>query len=253
MVQAVPQFGDGTILRGEMLRALTEYTFGLGALLYQDCGSGIVSGCRLTTTEDAILLNPGVVRFDGELYLICQPMMAAYEPTDTVRILRLRFHDKVSTKTAVSRELTLCFSDMPETDGIELCRFKLQPKAKLRYVYDDFADRETEYDTLNVIHAPFCCDGGTTLSPEMTRHFAREALDAGAEGADAAFALQLLTPREPVRFEALQAYLRTRLGRDTLCRTNEEMYHGLLRCLNVIRTGDTPARKRSGKRMMLVD
>ena len=55
----------------------------------------------------------------------------------------------------------------------------------MRYTYTSFADRETEYDTLNTIHAPFCGMGRPTLSPEITAHFAREALAAGADGTDA--------------------------------------------------------------------
>lgn len=253
IVQGIPQFNSGRILRGKMLESLSQYTYQHMILLYQGCADGIVSGCALTTTEDSIILNPGVVRYDGELYLLNEPQFLAYSATDTTRVLQLVFHDKVTTETFITREIELCFTDGPSVDPryMELCRFKLQPKARLRYEYTDFSDRETEYDTLNTIHSPFCGLSRATLSPNIIRHFAQEALSSGAGGLDAAFCLQILSVREPVQRDALQGYIKLKLGQDTPCETNIQIYHALLSCLSQLEQ-HSPAEKKVSKRKKLL-
>ena len=255
IVQIIPQFNSGKILRGKMLKSLSEYTYQHAILLYQACADGIVSGCALTTTEDCIILNPGVVRYEGELYLLNKPQFIPYSATDTTRVLQLVFHDKVTTETSVTREIELCFTDGPSSDPrhMEMCRFKLQPKARLRYEYTDFADRETEYDTLNVIHSPFCGLGNSTLSPDIVRHFAKESLSSGATGLDAAFCLQILSVREPVQRDALQGYIRLRLGQDTPCDTNIQIYHALLGCLAQLEQHSPNEKKVPKRKMLFVD
>lgn len=47
-----------------MIAELTAYLYRLGLLLYQNCTDGIVSGCALTTTEDSIVVNPEIIRYD---------------------------------------------------------------------------------------------------------------------------------------------------------------------------------------------
>ena len=149
------------------------------------------------------------------------------------------FHDQVQTDSFVTREMELAFTEgaSSETRYLELCRFKLQPGARLRYTYTSFADRETEYDTLNTIHAPFCGMGRPTLSPEITAHFAREALAAGADGTDALFCMMLLSSKEPVQAEALEAYIQSKQGADFSCGDNLRLYQGLIACLKQFNGG----------------
>lgn len=255
IVQEIPQFNSGKLLRGKMLESLSEYTYQHATLLYQACADGIVSGCALTTTEDSIILNPGVVRYESELYLLNKPQFLAYSATDSTRVLQLVFHDRVTTETSVTREIELCFTDGPSVDPryMELCRFKLQPKARLRYEYTDFSDRETEYDTLNIIHSPFCGLGKPTLSPDVIRHFAQEALSSGASGLDAAFCLQILAVREPIQRDALQGYIQLKLGRDTPCDTNIQIYHALLSCLAQLEQQGPNEKRTTKRKMLLVD
>ena len=139
-----------------------------------------------------------------------------------------------------------------ETRYLELCRFKLQPGARLRYTYTSFADRETEYDTLNTIHAPFCGMGRPTLSPEITAHFAREALAAGADGTDALFCMMLLSSKEPVQAEALEAYIQSKQGADFSCGDNLRLYQGLIACLKQFNGGRraASAKRKSWSTMM---
>lgn len=255
IIQTIPLFYSGQILRKEMLVSLADYTYQYGALLSQDCTDGILSGCALTTTEDSIIVNPGVVRFEGALYLIKEPLFCQYSPTNTTRILQLVFHDPVRTEASITREIETCFTDERSNDKrmLELCRFKLQPGARLRYEYTSFADRETEFDTLNTIYSQFCGLGEPTLLPDITRHFANVALESGADGMDGAFCLQILAQREPVQREALKAYIRKKLGLDTPCNTNIQIYHGLVACLSHLERKDSTEKKARSQWRLMVD
>ena len=253
-VQKIPEFHSGHIFKREMVRELSSYLYGLGPLLYQNCSDGIVAGCVLTTTEDSIVVNPGVIRYEGELYLIQKPQFAAYAPTNTTRVLNLVFHDQVETDSFVTREMELVFTEGPAAEErfFELCRFKLQPGARLRYTYTSFADRETEYDTLNTIHSRFCGMDRSTLSPQITMHFAQEALRLGADGTDAIFCMMLLSSKEPVRAEALEAYIHSKLGADFSCDSNIQLYRGLISCLTQFKgeQKEMPAKRKTWSIMM---
>lgn len=255
MIKEFPRFESGMVLRQSMLTSLSDHVYQLGDLQYQGFSDGIVKGCALTTTEDSIIVNPGIIRFEGELYLINEPLMCVYAPTDTTCVLQMEFHDKVTSQTYISREIELCFTDtdVQSRQYMELCRFKLQPKARLRYQYTSFEDRETEYDTLNIIHSSFCGLDAPTLHPDIVRHFASEALDAGADGIDGAFCLQILAQQEPIQRVALQAYIRKKLGSDTVCDTNLQLYHGLSKCLGQLETKRIERPKASRGWQIMVD
>lgn len=238
-IQKIPEFRSGHILKQEMMTELTAYLYHLGPLLYQNCTDGIISGCALTTTANSIVVNPGVIRYENELYLLREPQSIHYTPTNTTRVLHIIFRDQIQTDSFVSREMELAFTDGDsfEKNHLELCRFKLQPGAHLRCLYTSFADRETEYDTLNTIHTPFCGRDRPTLSPEITAHFAREALASGADGMDALFCMMLLSSKEPIQAEALETYILSKQGPEFSCGDNLCLYQGLIACLKQFKGG----------------
>ena len=123
-VQKIPEFHSGHILKQEMMVELSTYLYHLGPLLYQNCMDGIVSGCALTTTEDSIVVNPGVIRYEGELYLMQEPQLIHYTPTNTTRVLNIVFHDQVKTDAFVTREMELAFTEGAASEAryLELCR-----------------------------------------------------------------------------------------------------------------------------------
>lgn len=210
IVQVFPLFAKGHILRYEMLEALSDYALLCNQLLYQGYADGILNGCVLTTTADTVTVNPGVLCFEEKLYLLKEPISIAYEATEETYVLKLHFSDELRTDNFVSRsiELFICEEKAFGKGDLELCRFKLQQGARLRYQYMDFDDRSTEYDTLNTIFSPFSAKGGSTLSPDITRAFAKEMLQTSQKSdLDTAFCIQLLSQAEPLNHEALAAYI----------------------------------------------
>lgn len=78
IVRAFPLFDQGSILRADMMAELAGYAYLFGDILYDGYSDGILSGCRLTTTRDAIVVNPGVIRHAGKNFLIKDPIYVAY-------------------------------------------------------------------------------------------------------------------------------------------------------------------------------
>lgn len=258
IVQMRPLFSEGYILRQEMLAALSDQAFSLGELMVTGFGDGFLTGCRLSTTREIIQMGPGAILFGGKLCLLTESLSIAYFPTDTLCICKLRFSEEYQSNTCVYREadMILTGSETQNSNELEVCRFKLQPGAQLRYKYDDFDDRSTEYDTLNTICAPFSAHIGNSLDPELLRVYARELLEANpSDSLDKAFCLQALSAHTALPKEVLMAYIRLRTGNDELCLpcSNAEIYSELLKILKSVKQGIDPSHKRSARKQWRLD
>ena len=258
IVQMRPLFSEGYILRQEMLAALSDQAFNLGELMVAGFGDGFLTGCCLSTTKEIIQMGPGAILFGGKLCLLTEALSIAYFPTDTLCICKLRFSEEYQSNTCVYREanMILTGSDNPNSNELEVCRFKLQPGAQLRYKYDDFEDRSTEYDTLNTICAPFAAHSGSSLAPELLRVYAQELLGANpSDPIDKTFCLQALSAHTTLPKEVLIAYIRLRTGNDDLCLpcSNAEIYDALLKILKSVKQGTDPSHRKSARKQWKLD
>lgn len=252
LVQAIPIFRDAHLLRKSMLEALADYAYLANQLLYKGYGDGILAGCELVATEDSIILNEGVMFFDGQMFLIKEPMSIAYHPTNTTTVLKIRFSEQKMDGNFIYREIDLLLTEQitHQKGELELCRFKLQEGARLRFQYQDFEDRNTEFDTLNTIYAAYSAKGGSTLSPEIVREFAVEMLKAEElSELDALFCLQLMGQERPVNKAALAAYIERRDKKSLMDSSNLAIYKEMVRILKEVKNGKRPgngetARKR---------
>ncbi len=213
---------------------------------------GILSGCTLSATQDVIVVNKGAVWMEGQIFLIKEPLTINYSPTNTTTVLKLCFADEVRDADSVYYEMNLvltrdCKAGKKE---IELCRFKLQEGAQLRYHYQDFEDRITEFDTMNRIHVPYASYGRSTLSPDITRAFANEMLDTGSlRDFDAAFCLQILASDRPIAAEALIRYIEYTNNQKLENCTNEGIYRELTQILSRQKgTKEPPAKQGKAKK-----
>lgn len=256
--QIFPLFQSGRILRRDMLEAFSDYSYRFGELLYTDYADGIISGCKLTTTQDAIIVNQGILCFQGKLFLVKDAVPVGYHPTNTTCVLKVSYLGETRTESFITHEMEMTLSEeLTSREGqIELCRFTLQPGAHLRNQYVDFEDRSTEYDTLNTLHSPYAAPERSSLSPVITKAFAEEMFGCELENqTDISFCLELLGRSEPIGVRALSRYIRLRTGQGVLDATNEELYGGLLRILKEVKQGNHAAGKTAPKRqrMILID
>lgn len=255
--QIFPLFREGHLLRTQMLEAFTDYSFRFGELLYTGYANGIISGCQLTTTEDTIIVHPGLVLFFGKVFYIKEPTSVNYAPTDELRILKLHYLGEEQTESMIRYEMELSLEeDSKQKEGqIEMCRFTLQQGAYLRCQYQSFEDWGTAYDTLNMVHVPYAALGHSTLHPELLRTFAKEMLTHTLENQmDISFCLDILSRGGAVCSEALTAYIGLHNGVGTVKENNQEIYNGLLDILREVRSGGNQKKVTSKKhRSILID
>lgn len=241
VVRAFPVFSKGNILRQEMLLALSGYTE-LGDLMFEEYGNGILRGCKLTTTKEAIQVGRGVVVYDGKLLMIKEPLRIPYSPTDTLCACKLHFSVEHTKNNVVYQEVEATITqDVEAHDGeIELCRFKLQPGAMLRSNYVDFEDRNTEYDTLNTIHCPFSVLRGSTLNLDVLKAFANELMMCSPVNIiDQVFCMQVFGTQVVLPLDSISNYISLRT-KNKLCLSNEKCYESLLKIILSIRQGNDP-------------
>lgn len=259
IVRAFPLFDKGSILRADMMAELANYAYLFGDILYDGYSDGILSGCRLTTTKDAIVVNPGIIRCAGKNFLMKDPIYAAYSPTNSTTILKINFLGENRSVRFITYDAEIVLDKAAATrEGqIELCRFKLQPGAQLRYQYVDFEDRSTEYDTLNTLHVPHSSKGRCTLSPEITYDYAKELWGTNPkDNLDITFCLRAMDRSRPVAADAIGLYVISRLGGSMEnFATNEALYNGLNQILSAAKCGQdiAPKSKERRRSTILVD
>ena len=256
IVRAFPLFDKGAILSSDMMAELASYAYLFGDILFDGYADGILSGCHLTTTKDAIVVNPGIIRHAGKNFLIKDPIYVAYAPTNTTTMNFLGENRSVQFIT-YDAEVVLDKTAAVRDGQIELCRFKLQPGAQLRYKYVDFEDRSTEYDTLNTLHVPYSSKQRSTLSPEITYDYAKELSGTNPkDNLDITFCLRAMDCSRPVAADTIALYLASRLGGSMESfATNEALYDGLNQILAAAKRGQdiAPKSKERRRSKILVD
>lgn len=257
-IQAIPVFKEGGLLMQSMLQALSDHAFLANQLLYKEYGNGILSGCELTTTKDSIVLNTGVIYYEGQMFLIKEPMEVNYHPTNTTTILKIHFSNEIWDSNFVYREINVLLTGDAELqkDEIELCRFKLQDGARLRHEYQDFEDWDTEFDTLNVIHAAYAAKGGSTLAPEILRAYASELLELDQlSDLDTFFCIQVMGQERAMPKMAVTTYLKRRNKMNLKDDSNYAIYKELVKIIHLDKKGLKPVTGTPTKKIwkMMID
>jgi hypothetical protein len=230
-------FSRGRILKIDMLEHLRDFPKDIIKINLNGYGNGIVKGCRLLVNDDYIIIEPGIIYFHEEIYLLKEEYKLPYEHTNETAILKVKFMGESSSKDFVSHG-TEVFIDNDTNiyeDELELCRFKLKEGAKLRNNYVNFEDMTTGYNTLNIIHTPFAAYGKSTLSPYVLTNFAKEAFGYKLSNPlDISFCMQSLQREEPMSKELIINYISARLEIEYKDYSNERLYKMLLRILKDI-------------------
>ena len=245
-VRRVPIFQRGDILRKEMLSELSETFYLSEDLKYTGYSDGILYGCNLSTTETAILINPGAIYKGQKVFLLKDPVVIPYYPTNTSYSLVIKILGENHSEQFLSNEaeVSLLPTEQKQSSQLEFCRFKLQPGARLRYDYVDFEDRNTEFDTLNTIWAPYAAPKHPTLQLEIIQAFALEMLALTTlSPTDISFCLQILAADRPIPFDAIAAYLQITTNAKTNYKTNFELYSALNMILQSRKSGHLPQTK----------
>lgn len=252
-----PIFEKGRILKLEMIESLRDFPRNLADIMTQDYSNGILEGCKISSSDNYLVIDRGVVCYNHILYFLKEKVKIPYENTDQLVLLKLKFFGEGRSKDFISYSTQIFLDTMEDVknDELELCRFKLKEGAVLRAEYVDFNDFDTEYDTICRIEAAYSAKEKSTLYPEILRCFAREALEYKLENPlDAAFCMSCLAEGMRMGREIILLYIKNRYQNMGEKATNQEIYQALKNILREIRNGESGSRNKGFlERRILLD
>ncbi len=249
----MPQFEKKRLLRTEMLEQIRDFPRDYLEILYDGYSDGILHGCRISWSENRLIIGAGILRYHDRLYFMKEPFQIKCEAQDKVRYLKVQFQVPVKENgNLVGKTRVYLDSMAPDSeDEIELCRFRLQEGARLRYVYENFADCITEFDTVHLVNVPWASPGKPTLHPIILKQFAVEILKKKKDILDSSFAIDVLTNKGIMPDEAVRMYVGVRTGNDAE-KGNEGLYRGLLKILKMSGTDFPVQEKKDGTQRRIV-
>ena len=233
-----PQFEKKRLLRGEMLDQLRDYPKNYIKMSFQGYGDGVLAGCKLTWDNARLTVLPGIILYKGSLYIMETPYEMDCTALDRMRYLKVQFLAEERENGSIVGNTRISLDDEKPNQAceIELCRFRLQEGAKLRDEYEGFEDYSTLYDTINLIHAPYAAEGGSTLNPLLLKTFAKEIISKGSEDTmDCIFSMNILANSGHVPMDFIQEYLMSKTGENVEGQSN--LYRGLLEVLKSQKSG----------------
>lgn len=244
----VPLFNKGNILTKEMLDALKDNAVRNSELAYVGYSNGILKGCNITTMDNLITIDKGILIFHETAYYIYEPILIEYKPSNEWTVLKIGLQGEIITDNFISRNMNIELIDdgsQLEHEDIEICRFRLQAGARLRYKYKDLNDMNTMYDTLNLIHSKWAAFGDASVSPIMLKKFLEEALQYSLNDVqDKVFCQQIAALKgETLNREAISMYICSRTGKSYKLCSNTEIYEELKEALRQIKGGRVEADK----------
>jgi len=253
-----PLFESGRVVKKELLRSLRDYSFGCAGLNYQLYEDGLVAGCRVWVEGDQLVMEPGIIKYQGFLYLITERQKISYKSAEVKQFLKLRMQKKDLSPDYIiyHAELTLNTMEAQENE-LEICRFLLQAGAKLRDTYKNFEDMGTCYDTVNLIDASWGGFDGQALSPAIITEFAEAILSLpDIQSEDRNIAYLCLSQQGVISRKALDHYIRYRIGEKQTKETHSrrEIFEQMCQVIRCLQSGvREPGRRQKERHRILVD
>lgn len=250
-----PLFKSKRVLKATQLEQLADQTFFLPNCLYYNFSNGIMSGFEITVEKNNLMISPGVFRFHNEMFVIDREVILTYEHNDKLMYLKLCFVGTKATGEEQENEFYITLDDTPTTKSdIELCRFRLQIGARLRTIYDDFDDMNTEFNTVNLIYTPYSNKDRGTLNPIILKRFATEMMKFKNDNMlDKQFCMQIICSSS-IPLDGVLAYLKLRDEIELEQSTNIKVYKELQAIIGAMKNIERPIeRKAFPKRKIIVD
>jgi hypothetical protein len=222
-----PVYTRGRIVSREILQTMRDAEFDVPYVHYMEYSDGVIIPCSIKITENTLIVGKGLIKHTNMLYIMTEAAIIQYYPTEDWRILKLKFLPQSESKDFIlfDTEIFLDENTSIADDEMEICRFKLKAGYRLRQNYVDFHDLDTEFDTLNIVNVPFAGVPEATVSPFITRYFAREAYPLTVNMPfDNAFAALCLNSARAVSRDLITMYIKARLAIKKEKLTNREIY-----------------------------
>ena len=253
-----PLFNSGRLLKIDMLKELRDFPREFFNINFEKYSDGIIGGCSLEVTENNIIVKKGIIKHNNILYLLKEDVTVAYECNNKLTILKVKFISETKDGDFKRNSTDIYLDENLEIkeNEMEICRFQLRSGACLRIDHVDFNDLATEYDTVNLIYAPYAACEKSSLCPEILRRFGSELLKYRVEDPwDIAFGMNCVQTKEPMQKEIIIDYLVYKLNIEDKQYSNEDIYYYLLDVLKKANDGAGSGGRhgRRGARKILID
>lgn len=228
-----PCFQIKHVLQVEMLEQLRDYPKNFLELMFSGYENGIVTGCGLSWNNDKLTVEPGIIYYNYNLYLMKECHVLECRHESERQYLKVEFLEEMQepNQTVGMGRLILSKVKADPACELELGRFLLQEGARLRSQYENFEDYATNYDTINLIHVPYAAKGEAALHPGILKQFAKEALQNGWNNPyDISFLMNILALDGNIARDCIKEYLNAR-GVQLKNTDNKTLYEGLLHML----------------------
>jgi hypothetical protein len=239
IVQRIPLFEKGKILTQEMLHSLKEHSMNFSESTYVGYSDGILRGCEISISGNSLTMNQGMLLYNYRLYIFGNSLSVNYQPVQQEVSVSIQFGDETRTEDFIYREAELVLSPLinKKSNSIELCRFKFQEGAMLRNNYQDFADYNTEFNTVNEIYASWSAFCKPSISPKILRAFATEAMPyALSDSLDYIFCQFVFQLKgETLNRDMIISYTSKKLNKKWQDYTNLEIYQQLSDILDLLK------------------
>lgn len=236
MENRYPLFAGGRILKKEALWDLRDYAYGSMQLQYMDYTDGIVKGCNVRVEGNCLIVGSGMLKYGDFLYLLQEEARIPFVTENRMVVLKAVFTVKAGNPDYLSYQVNFLLDQDVERqeNQIEICRFHLREGSALRDIYTDFADMNTEYDTVNLLYATVSGRGQGRLHPKILLQFAKEMQRHCKKSIeDVAFCYHILQQCGEVERKVVEAYLQDRQIEKAL--HHEEIWDAR-RCFELLET-----------------
>ncbi len=230
-----PIFEKHTVLRAQALNDGILGTRKMLELVYTKYSNGIISGFDIRSQGEELEIGRGLVLYQGRMYYMEQDLLLSLSGIDSsLHYVKIVFFEeriedgerKRSTDIVINKDNTIRDNEM------ELCRFRYQNGASLRSSYRDLEDYSTDYNTINIVHAPYAAVNEETINPIITTAFGEGMLKRMlTDSYDTAFALECIRG-EQVSRKSLILYINHKLNTGQKNMTNEQIHKYLCEILN---------------------
>ena len=251
-----PYFVLDRILKIETLEELRDFPRDMLSILSEDLSDGVISGLTPTVEEKYITFSKGIVKYQGDIYLISPDPVVAFEATENEVIIKMEFLDIEETHDYRSRGMLLKIDAniTLEENEIEIGRFKLKQGAELRSDYVDLEDFITEYNTINIVHVKYAGYKVSTLSHLVLKYFAAQALETRTTDVmDINFCMLCLNSGR-IEKSVIQNYIAYKLEEEIKDYTNSELHRKLVTILDKIKRENSGLKRKAAVgRKVIID
>lgn len=173
----IPIFEKGKILDKDMLDELKNLNLDYVNTLYFSKSDGVIYGIDPEVKENKIIINPGLIKYNGELFKILTKKEIEIPLEDGGYKYFLQKVDKTLNDKflELNFKLKLFRNEEKEANGFEIFRILRREGADLKEPIQ-IVGVGKEYNTLNLINLKISTLSGTNLSSKLLKLYAQNML-----------------------------------------------------------------------------